>query len=128
MTRSARNRPTADPPSSSAILRVEASWLASAPTPTNTGTTDVVASASSADPPAGRPDRTRPANSAIPRMKAPAAIAASAERYVVPRPTGAASTSSIRPVSSSVRSARTAANSPKTAAKMASVPPTRQAV
>ena len=81
--------PTAAPPSSSAIRRVGASWLASAPTPTNTGTTDAVASASSADPPAGRPARTRPANSAIPRTRTPAAIAASAERYVVPRPTGA---------------------------------------
>ncbi len=128
MTRSARNSPTAAPPSSSAILRVEASWLVSAPTPTNTGTIEAVARASSAEPPTGRPDRTRPANSAIPRIRTPAAIAASAERYAVPRPTEPASTSSMRPVSSSVRSARTAASSPNTEAKIASVPPTRQAV
>jgi hypothetical protein len=34
----------------------------------------------------------------------------------------------MRPVSSSVRSARTAASSPNTAAKIAKVPPTRQAL
>ena len=57
----------------------------------------------------------------------PAAIAAIAERYAVRRPSTPASTSSIRPASSSVLSARTAASNPKTAATIASVPPTRQA-
>jgi hypothetical protein len=58
----------------------------------------------------------------------PAAMAAIADANAMRRPTGPASTSSMRPVSSSARSARTAASSPKTAATMASVPPTRQAV
>jgi hypothetical protein len=58
----------------------------------------------------------------------PAAIALIAARYAVRRPTSPASTSSIRPVSSSVLSARTAASSPNTAATIASVPPTRQAL
>ena len=44
-TLSAKHSPTTAPPSSSAILRVGASWLAMAPTPAKTGTTDAVASA-----------------------------------------------------------------------------------
>ena len=55
ITRSRNNSPTTAPPSSSAIRRVGASWLATAPMPTNTGTTDAVARARYADPPTGRP-------------------------------------------------------------------------
>ena len=44
-TRSSRESATTALPSSSATRRVGASWLASAPTPTKTGTTDAVASA-----------------------------------------------------------------------------------
>ena len=45
MTRKSKNSPTTAVPSSSAMRRVGASWLLRAPTPTNTGTTDAVASA-----------------------------------------------------------------------------------
>ena len=70
----------------------------------------------------------KPTASAAHRITTPTAIAAIAERNVVPRPTRPASTSSARPVSSSVRSARTAASTPNTAAAIASVPPTRHAL
>ena len=56
------------------------------------------------------------------------AIAAIDAPYTVRRPTIPESTSSARPVSSSVRSARTAASTPNTAAKIVRVPPLRQAV
>ncbi len=45
ITRSSSDRPTNAPPSSSAIRRVGASWLASAPTPTYTGIVETTASA-----------------------------------------------------------------------------------
>ena len=45
ITRSSSDRPTTALPSSSAMRRDGASWLAIAPTPTYTGATDTVASA-----------------------------------------------------------------------------------
>ena len=112
----------------SARRRFGAIWLASAPTPTNTGTGDTTASARYAEPPTGSRVAARPTNVASHRTSAPAPIAASDAAIVWRRLTGSASTSSWRPVSSSVRIARTAASSPQTAANSDRIPPTRHAL
>ena len=77
-------------------------------------------------PSSGSRVRASPANMAHQRIAAPIAIAASAERKTRRRPTGPASTSSWRPVSSSVRRARMAASTPQIAANSDMKPPTRQ--
>ena len=67
--------------SSTARRRVGASWLASAPTPTNTGITEHAASARYADGPAGSRASTSAAKHATHSSSPPIAIAMSAVTY-----------------------------------------------
>jgi hypothetical protein len=109
-------------PIATAPRRVGAIWLASAPTPANTGIGESSASARYAEPPTpGRPV-SRPRNRATHRIAAPAAMPATPARNAVPRVTGPDRTSSARPDSSSVRIARTAAKIPHSPAKIVSAP------
>ena len=79
-TRSRKNSPAAPPATSAAIRRLGASWLATAPMPTNTGMTEMVARARYAEPATGSPANANPANSAAHRITVAIPIAAIADR------------------------------------------------
>jgi hypothetical protein len=105
-----------------AVRRVGATWLASAPTATKTGSGDTSAIDRNTDGPApARPSRI-PTSRASHTTVAPMAMPASAEPNAVARLTAPERTSSWRPSSSSARSARTAASMPHSPAKIANAP------
>ena len=99
-----------------AMRRVGATWLATAPTPTKTGSGETSASERKTEGPApARPARI-PASSASHTIAAPSAIAGERRRETRGRGSPAPErTSSRRPASSSARSARTAASTPHSA-------------
>ena len=105
-----------------AMRRVGATWLATAPTPTKTGSGETSASERKTEGPApARPARI-PASRASHTIAAPSAIPARPAASAWPRLTGLARMSSRRPASSSARSARTAASMPHSPAKIAKAP------
>ena len=105
-----------------AARRVGATWLATAPTPTNTGSGEMSATERKTEgPPPARPMRM-PTSSASHTTAAPIAIPASAEPNTLVRLTGAERMSSRRPASSSARIARTAASIPHSPAKIPNAP------
>ncbi len=122
--------PTTAPPSSSARRRVGASWLAQSANPDEHGhdRDGREREIGRRRPPGGRRRRSRRTPPSHRSSDSRRDRRHRRRRTSCAAPTIPASTSSMRPVSSSVRSARTAASSPNTAAKIASVPPTRQAV